>query len=70
MFQLGQDLDIWLRTSDTVPNLSTTQLSNIQAMQTLFQEVTSGTLQSFDVFKDTEALHSWITISAEEHDTP
>lgn len=70
MFQLGQDLDVWLRTSDTVPNLSATQLSNIQALRTLFQEVTSGTVQSFDVFKDTEALHTWIKIWAEEHDTP
>ena len=44
------------------PNLSATQLSNLQAMRTLFQEVTSGTVQSFDVFKDTEALHTWIRI--------
>ena len=70
MMQLGQDLDEWLRTSATIPNLGTAQLSNLQTMQTLFQEVTSGTLHSFDVLKDTEALHTWIKIWATGHDTP
>ena len=45
-------------------------MSNLQTMRILFQEVTSGTLNSFDVLKDTEALQEWIKIWATEHDTP
>ena len=70
VLRLGRDLDLWLRTSQTVPNLGVHQLSNLEAMRTLFQEVTSGDLQSFDLLKDTEALQEWIKIWAAEHDTP
>tara|TARA_B100001093_G_C26662367_1_gene942430 strand:- start:451 stop:1032 length:582 start_codon:yes stop_codon:yes gene_type:complete len=70
MFRLGKDLDSWLRTSEDIPSLGTSQLSNLQAMRTLFQEVSNGGLNSFDVLKDTEALHTWIKIWAAEHDTP
>lgn len=70
MLRLGRDLDLWLRTSQTVPNLGASQLSNLEAMRSLFQEVTSGDLQSFDLLKDTEALQEWIKIWAAEHDSP
>ena len=70
MRRLGQDLDSWLRTSEDIPNLSTAQLDNLQSMRTLFQEVSSGGLESFTVLKDSEALHTWIKIWAAEHDTP
>ena len=70
MLRLGQDLDTWLRTSENIPNVSTSKIGNLEAMRTLFQEVSSGTLKSFDVLKDTEALHTWIKIWAAEHDTP
>ena len=70
MRRFGRDLDLWLRTSKTVPNLGASQLSNLGAMRSLFQEVTSGNLNSLDVLKDTEALQEWIKIWAAEHDTP
>ena len=66
MFKLGQDLDAWLRTSETVPNLGASKLSNLGAMRQLFQEVTSGGLKSFDVLQDTTVLDAWICEWAEE----
>lgn len=66
MFKLGQDLDAWLRTPETVPNLGASQLSNVGAMKKLFQEVTSGGLKSFDVLQDTTALDAWIREWVEE----
>ena len=66
MFTLGQDLDNWLRTSKTVPNLGASQLSNLGAMRQLFQEVTNGGLSSFDVLQDTTVLDDWLREWTEE----
>lgn len=66
MFKLGQDLDHWLRTSKTVPNLGASQLSNLGAMRQLFQEVTNGGLSSFDVLQDTTVLDDWLREWTEE----
>lgn len=70
MRHLGRELDVWLRKTKTGLKFNTSKLTSLSAMRTLFQEVTSGSLQSFDLLKDTEALQEWIKIWAAEHDTP
>lgn len=60
MFTLGQDLDTWLRTSQAVLNVNISQLSSLEAMRTLFQEVTSDGIQSFAVLQDTQVLDDWL----------
>ena len=66
MFKLGKDLDNWLRTSKTVPNLGASQLSNLGAMRQLFQEVTNGGLSSFAILQDTSVLDDWLRQWTEE----
>ena len=61
MFALGQDLDAWLRTSKTVPDVHISQLSSLGAMRNLFQEITDGGIQSVAVLEDTQVLDDWLS---------
>ena len=61
MFQFGQDLDAWLRTSKTVPDVHISQLSSLEAMRNLFQEITDGGIQSVAVLEDTQVLDDWLS---------
>ena len=66
MFTLGQDLDAWLRTSQTVLDVNISQLSSLEAMRNLFKEVTDGGIPSIVVLQDTQVqvlddwLNAWI----------
>ena len=70
MRHLGRELDVWLRKTQTGLKIDTSKLTSLSAMRTLFQEVTSGSLESFELLNDTEALQQWIKFWAVEHDTP
>ena len=60
MFKFGQDLDAWLRNSQTVPSVNISQLSSLEAMRNLFREVTDGGIQSVAVLPDTQVLDDWL----------
>ena len=60
MFKFGQDLDAWLRKSQTVPNVNISQISSLEAMRNLFREVTDGGIQSVAVLQDTQVLDHWL----------
>ena len=70
MRNLGQELDVWLRKTQTGLKIDTSKLTDLSGMRKLFKEVKSGQLPSLDLLKDTEALQGWIKIWAAEHDTP
>ena len=60
MFKLGQDLDAWLRTSQTALDVNISQLSSLEAMRNLFKDVTDGGIQSVAVLQDTQVLDDWL----------
>ena len=77
MFTLGQDLDAWLRTSQTVLDVNISQLSSgLEAMRNLFKEVTDGGIPSVAVLQDTQVqvlddwLSAWMKSSMRKHDSP
>ena len=66
MLTFGQDLDTWLRTSPTVPNLGISQLSNFQAMQMVLQKISNEGMESLAILQDTQVLDDWLSLWIEK----
>ncbi len=71
MFLLGQEVDQWLRTSDQVPSMTSSSLTNLQSLRRLYSEVKNGdrhTVQS--ILENTDSLDAWLESWCDKHDTP
>lgn len=71
MFLLGQELDQWLHTSDQVPSMTSSTLTNLQSLRRLYTEVRNdGRNIVLTLFENTDSLDTWLEKWRDNHDSP